>query len=557
MSPFELRSGFRLACCSKAIQDATILVPEESRLLLRKFLAEGTETVVQADPTVRKFYAIVDKPSVFDVRSDTSRLTDSLRDTYGLEVHNVDRQILNTLSETLRRAKWKVTTTISNLHELMSVEEGDTTNELYGIAVDIGTSKIVGYLSDLNTGKLVGAASVENPQLIHGEDVISRLSHVSKSDKALNELHTLAIKGVNAVVQQACSVSNLDPKNVYEVAVVGNTAMHHLFLGLNPKYLGRSPYTPTVSEPMDAKARELSLRVNPGANVHMLPVIAGFVGSDAVADIISTGIYRSNRLSMVIDIGTNTEIILGNKDGMLACSCASGPAFEGSHIECGMKAVSGAIEKLQMKASASGDLNVQYETIDGVRPVGMCGSGIIDAVASLLQLHVIDRSGIFTRDSHSRRLRTNRGLEEFVLITRGEGAARDIVITQKDIEQVQLAKAAIFAGCQILMKTRKVKTQDIERTYIAGAFGNCMNVDNAKLIGMLPNVQTDSIRLVGNAAGAGARLVLISRRHRRTEHLVQQKTEYVELGLNPEFQKEFSSNIPFTHCISMVKGGSR
>jgi uncharacterized 2Fe-2S/4Fe-4S cluster protein (DUF4445 family) len=556
LSPLQLRSGFRLACCSIAIHDATVFVPQESRLARRRVLTEGTETVVQADPTVRKFYVTVDKPSISDVRSDTSRLKDSLRDTHGLEIHSVDRQILKTLSETLRKAKWKVTTTISNLHELMSVEEGDTTNKLCGIAVDIGTSKIVGYLSDLNTGKLVATASLENPQLIHGEDVISRLSHASKSDKALRELHTLATNGVNAVVQQACSAGNLNPKSVYEVTVVGNTAMHHLFLGLNPRTLGRAPYIPTVSEPIDAKARELSLRVNPGANVHMPPVIAGFVGSDAVADIISTGIYWSNRLSMVIDIGTNTEIMLGNKDGMMACSCASGPAFEGSHIECGMKAISGAIEKLQINASPSGDLNVHCETIGGVGPVGMCGSGIIDAVASLLQLHAIDRSGVFTRDFHSSRLRTNRGLEEFVLITRGERVARDIVITQKDIEQVQLAKAAIFAGCQILMKTRKVKTQDIETMFIAGAFGNYMNVDNAKLIGMLPSVHTNGIRLVGNAAGAGARLVLISRKQRLQESLVQQKTRYVELALNPDFQKEFSSNIPFTHCPPTVKGGS-
>ena len=553
LPPSELESGYRLACCSKALRDATVFIPEESRLPSRRFLTEGTERIMEADPTVRKFHVTVDKPSISDVRSDTSRLIDSLRNTYGLEVHNVDRQLLKTISETLRKAKWKVTIAVSGRHEIISVEAGNTTNDLYGIAIDIGTSKIVGYLSDLNTGKLVGAASVENPQLIHGEDVISRLSYASKGNTALREMQRLAANGVNAVIQQVCSDSKRDPHRVYEVTVVGNTAMHHLFLGIQPKHLGTSPYTPTISEPIDAKARELSIRVNPNANIHMLPVIAGFVGSDAVADIISTEIHRSNQLSLVIDIGTNTEIILGNRNRMIACSCASGPAFEGSHIKCGMKAVSGAIEKLQIKTSESGDLSIEYETVEKVRPVGICGSGITDAVANLLKLNIIDKSGVFTTDFHSHRLKTNKGLKELVLISRKEGAARDIVVTQKDIEQVQLAKAAIFAGCQILMKTMKARTQDIKKMYIAGAFGNYMNINNAKLIGMLPNIRTSSIKFVGNAAGAGARMVLISRKHRQTERLVQQKTQYVELALDPDFQKEFSSGMLFTVPSSTLK----
>jgi uncharacterized 2Fe-2S/4Fe-4S cluster protein (DUF4445 family) len=329
--------------------------------------------------------------------------------------------------------------------------------------------------------------------------------------------------------------------------------MHHLFLGIQPKHLGKSPYTPTVSEPTDTKARQLSIRVNPNANIHMLPVIAGFVGSDAVADVISTEIYRSNQLSLVIDIGTNTEIILGNRNRMTACSCASGPAFEGFHIECGMKAVSGAIEKLQIETSASGELSIEYETVGKVRPVGICGSGIVDAVANLLKLHIIDKSGVFATDFHSHRLKTTKGLKELVLISRKEGAARDIVVTQKDIEQVQLAKAAIFAGCQILMKTMKVRTRDIKKMYVAGAFGNYMNINNAKLIGMLPNIRKSSIRFVGNAAGTGARMALISRKHRRIERLVQRKTQYVELALDPDFQKEFSSGMLFTVHSSTLK----
>jgi uncharacterized 2Fe-2S/4Fe-4S cluster protein (DUF4445 family) len=546
LPPSELESGCRLACCSRAVLDATVFIPEESLSLHRKFLIGGTEKIVEADPTVRKFYVTVDKPSVSNARSHTSRLIDLLRDTYKLKIDGVSRQIQKTLSETLRKAKGNVTITVSGCHELVSVEAGNTTNELYGIAIDIGTSKIVGYLTDLNTGKLVGAASVENPQLVHGEDVISRLAYVSKGDTELREMQRLAVNGVNAVIQEVCSDSQRDPQHVYEVTVVGNTAMHHLFLGIQPKHLGKSPYTPTIIEPIDTKAGGLSIGVNPNANIHMPPVIAGFVGSDAVADIISTEIYRSNQLSLVIDIGTNTEIILGNRNRMTACSCASGPAFEGSHIECGMKALSGAIEGLHIETSASGDLNIEYETIGKDRPIGICGSGIIDVVANLLKLHIIEKSGVFTTGFHSRRLKTNKGLKKLVLVSRREGAVRDIVVTQKDIEQVQLAKAAIYAGCQILMKTMKIRTRDIRKMYVAGAFGNYMNIDNAKLIGMLPNIRTSSIRFVGNAAGAGARMILISRKHRQVERLVQHKTQYVELALDPDFQEEFSSGMLFT-----------
>ena len=538
LSVSGLKSGHRLACCTYLIHDATIFIPEESRAVKRKFLIEGTEKPVIVDPAVRKFYVTLERPSLSDVRSDILRLLDSLKHAYGLEITDIDYQLQKRLPEILRKAEWKVTVTVWNNSEILSVEPGDATEEAYGIAVDIGTSKILAYLSNLATGKLIDTGSLENPQVIHGEDVISRISFALKGEESLKEMQKLAVKGVNAVIRQVCRKSGCTTEQIYEIAVVGNTAMHHLFLGIPPKYLGISPYVPVVSGSIDLKARELSILVNPSANIHILPVIAGFVGADAVADIISTQVYKSAKLSLVIDIGTNTEIILGDKHDMIACSCASGPAFEGAHITCGMKAATGAIEKLQIQPK---NYEVKYQTIGGVKPIGICGSGIIDGVANLLRLRLIDKSGMFVNRSPTPRLRTRNGGKEFVLAFRGKDATRDIVITQKDIEQIQLAKAAIYAGCYILMKRKGVKPKNISNVFVAGAFGNYINLDNARLIGMFPDVPTRNIRFVGNAAGAGARMALISKKHRRTADLICQKIWYVELASDSEFQTEFAS----------------
>jgi len=534
----ELDSGLRLACCSSVMHDTVVFIPEETRAITRKFLVEGAEKPVTVEPAIRSFYVTLNKPSLSDVRSDVQRLLDFLKDVYGLDITRVDYQLLKRLPEILRKAEWKATVTVWNDSEVISAECGDASREAYGIAIDIGTSKILGYFSNLVTGDLIDVGSLENPQVIHGEDVISRISFASTED-SLKEMQKLAVKGVNTVIQQVCEKSKVVTDRIYETTVVGNTAMHHLFLGIQPKYLGTSPYVPVISDSINVKAREISLCVNPNANVHVLPVIAGFVGADAVADIIATEIYKSNRLSLVIDIGTNTEIILGDKREMTACSCASGPAFEGAHLKCGMKAVTGAIERLQIDPKR--DYQVKYQTVGNAKPIGICGSAIIDAVANLFRCRLIDRNGIFMKHSPTPRLRTTNRGKEFVLVFQNEGGKRDIVIRQRDIEQVQLAKAAIYAGCHILMKRKHVKPRDIKNVYVAGAFGNYLDVDNARLIGMLPDIPTKRIRFVGNAAGAGARMALISKRQRHIASRICQKTQYVELALDPDFQPEFTS----------------
>jgi len=537
LSVSELKSGYRLACACSVLKDAKIFIPEESRVITRKLLIEGTERPVKVKPTIRKLYVKIPKPSLSDIRSDVQRLQDSLKDIYKIEITEIDHTLLKKLPRILRNANWKVTVTIWDEKEIISVEPGDTVKKSYGVAIDIGTSKIICYLSDLTNGELVSTGSLENPQVMYGEDVISRIAHASQSDASLKKSQKLVIDGVNTVISEACQKSRLGLQNIYEITVVGNTAMHHIFLGVQPKYLGLSPYVPAVSGPLNVKARDLSIKVNPSANAHVLPVIAGFVGADAVADIVSTGIYESDKLSMIVDMGTNTEVILGDKHEIVACSCASGPAFEGAHVKCGMKAVTGAIEKLQINPE---NYEVSYRTIENAKPMGLCGSAIIDAVANLLKCKIIDRDGRFADAPVTSRLKTTNGTKSFILVSREEGATRDIMITQKDIREVQLAKAAIYTGCYILMKRKNIKPAGIKKFYVAGAFGNYINLENAKLIGMLPDIPTKFITFVGNAAGAGARMALISKTQRQIAASISRKVDYVELALDPDFQREFA-----------------
>jgi uncharacterized 2Fe-2S/4Fe-4S cluster protein (DUF4445 family) len=539
----ELRSSYRLACECSVTDDVIIYIPEESRIITRKLLIEGTERPVEVDPAIRKVLIRIPKSSLQDIRSDAQRLRDTLNEVYGIKAVEIDHQLLKKLPEILRDSNWKVTAAIRDEREIVSVEKGDTSEDAYGISVDVGTSKIVIYLSNLLDGQLIATESVENPQIKHGEDIISRISY-AKSESQLKELQQLIITSLNKMVSEACRRLGLNPQHIYEAIVVGNTAMHHFFLGIQPKHLGLSPYVPAVASPINEKARNLGLRLNDSANVHVFPVIAAFVGGDAVADIISTGIYESDELSMVLDIGTNTEVVIGNKDRLMACSCASGPAFEGAHIKCGMKAVTGAIERLQIE---SGKLLITYQTIGDAKPIGLCGSAIVDVVASLLKWKVIDGSGTFASSRPTSRIKTLGKEKSFVLVSKKEGASRDIAITQKDIREVQLAKAAIYTGCYMLMKRKHAGPEDVKNLYVAGAFGNYLNLENSKLIGMLPDIPTKSMSFVGNAAGAGARMALISKKLRQTAAFISRKVDYVELALEEDFQREFGSAMFFPH----------
>jgi uncharacterized 2Fe-2S/4Fe-4S cluster protein (DUF4445 family) len=539
LSPEEIESGYRLACQARLKRSVTIMMPEESRILARKIQVFGLERPVPLNVLVRKFHVKLAKPTLLDVRPDFERILDALRIEAGISGLTIDYDVLKILPEILRRANWSVTVALWNRQKIIAIEEGDTSECVFGVAIDIGTSKIVGCLVDLKSGKTVNVGFIENPQILYGEDIISRINFAANEENGLETLQKLVLDGVNRVISYVCSKANVSADNIYEATVVGNTAMRHLFLGINPKYTAVSPFTPAIKSPINVKAGELGIKMCIGGNVHVLPIIAGFVGADAVADVLASGIHTQKEISLLLDIGTNTEIFVGNSDDILSCSCASGPAFEGAHIKHGMKAVTGAIEQVSIDPNSNYD--VKYKTIGDAAPLGICGSAIIDTVAEMLKCGIINSRGRFNLNIKTPRLRVADGNPEFVLVWRSEsGTGKDIVITQRDVNEVQLAKAAIFAGCWILMKRKNVKVTDIDQLLIAGAFGNYINPENAKLIGLVPDIPVEKVKFVGNTALAGARMALISAEARETADKLSKSIRYLELASDPDFQPEFA-----------------
>jgi len=536
LSRIEIDNGYRLACQTRILRDVVVIIPPESRTASSKIQVLGLERRVKLDSSTKKFHLLLPKPTLSDTKPDFERLLDVLSDQNQVVGDlEIDYEVLKKLPNILRDANWDVTVTVWNDNRIIAVEPGDTSNYLYGLAVDVGTSKIVIHLVNLNTGETLAIGSIENPQLIYGEDVMTRITFATTNDN-LKTLQRLIVDGINKVLHRVYEETKVNSNEVYEVVVVGNTAMHHFFLGIQPKYIALSPYTPALKRSISLAAKELNIKVNRGGMVTTFPIIAGFVGGDAVADVLATGIHEAEAVSLLVDIGTNTEIIIGNKDDLLCCSCASGPAFEGGHIKHGMKAVTGAIERVRICP----DMEVEYETIGGVKPSGLCGSAAVDVVAEMFKNGIIDQRGRFNTNIKTKRIRKNDNETEFVVAWGDETATgKAITVTQKDINEIQLAKAAIYAGCSILMKRKNIEEKDIDRIFIAGAFGNYINPENAKIIGLIPDVPTERIKFVGNTAVMGAKMALISKEMRMKAELIANKIRYLELANDPNFNREF------------------
>ncbi|MEM1515608.1 MAG: ASKHA domain-containing protein [Candidatus Bathyarchaeia archaeon] len=537
LSEIELSMGYRLACQVFVRGNVTVRVAEESRTGRQRLLIEGIEGPVKLEPCVKKYFAKLPKPSLSDFRSDAERLLDSLRENYGLENLVIEPFVLQNLPSILRESDWEVTVIIWNNKYVIGIEPRDTTNRLFGCAVDVGTTKIAGYLLDLNNGLVLAADSLVNPQVDYGEDVISRVAYASKGILELKILQKAVVDGINQVLKNLMRKTDVMPNEVYEMVIVGNTAMHHIFLGINPKYIALAPYPPVIRSSVNVKARDIGIEINKNGNIYVLPVIGGFVGADAVSVILATQIYERDEICMALDIGTNTEIIFGNREKIMAASCASGPAFEGAHIKYGMRAVAGAIESVKIDPKT---LEVEYKTIEGAKPRGICGSAIIDVITEMLKAGIIDTTGAFNREIKSPRIRFSEEGWEFIIAWANETATnKDIVVTQKDIREIQLAKAAIHAGCTILMRKMGITESDIGMLFLAGAFGTYINPESARTIGMYPEIPLSKIRAVGNAAGTGARICLVSKSMRGKAEEIYRIVKYVELAAEPDFQAEF------------------
>jgi uncharacterized 2Fe-2S/4Fe-4S cluster protein (DUF4445 family) len=543
----ELAEGYRLACRASPLGDCKVRVPPESLSAAQRTQVEGIETVVVPEPPVQVYQVQLSPPSLEDLRADASRLQEALREQHAVATSAVDIAALRELSPRLRAEGWQIGAVVRG-EEIVAV--GPPGQRPLGLAVDLGTTKIAGYLMDLESGATLVSRGLMNPQIAYGEDVIARLAFVQGAPARAARLQELAVEALNRLAGEMCTQVGSDPSEILEAVAVGNTAMHHLLLRLPVEPLARAPYVPVVQSALDIKARDVGLHIVPGGFLHLLPNIAGFVGADHVAMLLATGMHRMDGVVLALDIGTNTEICLANHGQLTSLSCASGPAFEGAHIKHGMRAANGAIEHLRL----DGD-RVDIQTIGGGPPAGLCGSGILDALAQLYQAGVVDARG---RIGDHPRVRGEGGNREFVLVNEdeqdtlpvstvaegsaaeGDGRRRAITFTQKDVRELQLAKGAMRTGIEVLLETNGLTPDRIDQVLVAGAFGTYIDVASAIVIGMLPSLPLDRFRQVGNAAGMGAKLALISRSQRAEAQVLARRVGYVELATVAQFATTFA-----------------
>jgi uncharacterized 2Fe-2S/4Fe-4S cluster protein (DUF4445 family) len=438
----------------------------------------------------------------------------------------------------------KVLDTFENSNNTYTASHGDDGS---GIAVDIGTTTIVVYLVNLGTGMTLAATSAINPQTSFGADVISRISYIGDDPDKLSQLQRAVTKRINSLIKEVFSKTGRKPSAKDSMAVAGNTTMEHIFAGVSPESIGRSPFEPQFYDSLELEASELGINAEKGVKVKLLPNIYGFVGGDIVSGIIYTGMHKSKELSLLVDIGTNNEMVLGNNDFMLCCSAAAGPALEGAKIKMGMRAAPGAIDSVKKNGRG-----ISITTIGDMPPVGICGSGLVDAISELLKVGVITESGRFADEEEleehlSSRFKGKKGKDfSFILAAEGEyGSNPEVGITQKDIREIQLAKGAIAAGAQILLDVAGKKLDDIKSVYLAGAFGNYIDIENAVRISILPDVPRERIHPVGNSAGAGACLMLKDPSLWDTAADIIKRAEHIELASHKDFQEIFIGNMSF------------
>jgi uncharacterized 2Fe-2S/4Fe-4S cluster protein (DUF4445 family) len=536
----EIEAGWRLSCQARVYEDTVVTVPQ----LLRtpKAATMGVNRLVILDPNVRKVYVELAEPTLEDQRSDVERLRDALT----AEGHDMkaDLDVLRTLPGTLRQAEFRVTAVLGG-DRLITIEAGDTRDETYGVAFDLGTTTVVGTLMNLRTGMAEAVRSDLNGQAPFGADVISRISHGMQGDAEREELRAAILRTMNGLLAELYAETNVPRDRVYETVVVGNATMLHLLLGIDATPISMLPFAPTFREPLYLPAREVGLDIHPGGFVQTLPIIGGYVGADIVAGVVATGLAREEKLRVFVDVGTNGEIVLGSSKRVLCTAAPAGPAFEGSQIRCGMRASDGAIEGVTL-----GD-HVELQVIGGdVPPRGICGSGLVDAVAQLRVAGLLDPSGRMRSREEvpehplSDRLITIDGVRAFLL-------AEGVYLSQKDVRELQFGKGSIATGIKVLMDVMGVKAGELDEVLLGGSFGSYLNPESTRIIGLVPPVAVDRILSVGNTAGEGAKMSLLSFRERQVAFELPDKIEYVELSGRTDFNDSFISVLQFAELDSL------
>ena len=554
----------RLSCQATIEGDILLFVPEESRGQKQVIRKSATNRVIDVNPAIRKVYVEVDKAELGEHRGDWGRLQEALADQWQLQNLTIDLRVLQKLQAALRDGGWAVTVTLWQEREVIDVEPGFE-DGIYGLAVDIGSTTIAGYLCDLRTGEIVATESMMNPQVTYGEDLMSRISYAMMHPQTgLEKMHKAIIDALNRLAASAAREANIQPRQIHDAVFVGNTTMAHILLGIDPVELGGAPFALATRDAVDVKARELGLRLHPGAYVHVLPAEAGHVGADNVGALIAEEPYRQSETILLVDVGTNAEIVLGNKAWMYSASSPTGPAFEGAQITFGMRAAPGAIERVRIDPETKegrfrviGEerwsdewqigLDVPLEEQPKHLAAGICGSGIIEVVAEMFLAGILLPDGRFDDTLVHDRIQWNGRRGEYILATAEQTTTGEpIIVTQDDVRNIQLAKAALYAGAKLLMNRAGIDA--VDKIVLAGAFGSYIDTKYAMILGLIPDCDLEKVVAVGNAAGDGARIALLNREKRQEAVDISRWVTYVETAVDPDFQNEFVGAIHLPHA---------
>jgi uncharacterized 2Fe-2S/4Fe-4S cluster protein (DUF4445 family) len=543
-SPQEIKDGWRLACRTTATRDTQVEVPPLTTRPKAATVGVGRQVILR--PAVQKRYLELTEPSLADQASDLERVLAQLDD---LEPR-AELSVLATLGRTLREADYQVTAVVVD-DVLIAVEPGDTTARRFGIAFDLGTTTVVATLLDLSTGTPAGVESTLNKQQPFGADVITRISATMMDPGNLDKLQNLALQTLAELAQAVCAQGGVEPHEVYEVAVAGNATMTHLVLGIDPEPLGMAPFIMATRLYPEVLAADLGLAgiVHPRARAVVFPAFGAYVGGDITAGLLASGMDRDARVRLFVDIGTNCEIVLGNRDWLLATAAPAGPAFEGAAIRCGMRAADGAIEVVTMTPDGS---DLTLKVIGDVEPQGLCGSGLVDAVTGLVRMGLLDSSGRFVRQEQAAVIAPGLGErlttigKERVFVLHWRGAAEDsIYLSQRDVRELQFAKAAIATGWQILLEEAGLEAADVKQVLLAGSFGSYLSPASAIRIGLVPKVPVMRVVPAGNVAGEGAKMALLSLRERAGGLALLEEVRYVELSDRADFNDRFIDQLAF------------
>lgn len=569
ISPEDWEKGYRLACTTKVVDDLTVMIPPESRIdnsVLRKDSGQKQHTLMARDlnslvrgvkinPAVFKYYIELPQPTLDDNLSDLGRLMRELKNEHQLENISTDYFLLRRLPRLLRDAKWKVTVTIVYNHKglkLIDIEAGDTRDKNYSIIIDIGTTTVQGQLLNLNASHqaeersviddfeselLIASDAKYNSQVRFGEDVITRIVY-SQKGSGLTELHADIIKDLNEIIDNLVKMGGIEKDQISHLVVAGNTTMSHFFLKIDPKYLREDPYVPTANFFPPVRAIDLGLKLPDYIHVYTFPAVASYVGGDIVAGTLGSGIFQREALTLFLDVGTNGEIVLGNCDWLVCTSCSAGPAFEGGGLKYGMRATTGAIEQVRINPQT---FEPMLLTIGKEKPLGICGSGIIDAIAEMLIVGLIEPNGKFNQELETDRVRKNETGWEYVIAKANQSAdgIDDITITEGDIDNIIRTKGAIYAACKILLDSVGLTFAELDSFVIAGGFGKYINLERAITIGLLPEIDVEKFMFVGNGALLGERLVSVSREMMDEAQKVAEMMTNIELANNMKFMDEY------------------